>query len=184
MNVFYVGVDNPVSLAAPGISPEAIEARISNGTIRKLNNGTYVVRPAVAGKNSAITVYTNVQGQKRELQTQVFRVKNVPDPVAKVNGMQGGKIKKNMLMAAGQVDVEMENFDFDLKFTVENFSIYVVIDGYLQEETKSNKGRFSDAQLKLINKLKRNQTLTIENIVVRGPDGTTRKLPSISFRID
>ena len=111
-------------------------------------------------------------------------MKNVPDPVAKVNGMQGGKIKKNMLMAAGQVDVEMENFDFDLKFTVENFSIYVVIDGYLQEETKSNKGRFSDAQLKLINKLKRNQTLTIENIVVRGPDGTTRKLPSISFRID
>ena len=126
----------------------------------------------------------NLQGQKRALQTQHFRVKNVPDPVAKVNGLQGGKIKKNMLMAAGQVDVEMENFDFDLKFTVENFSIYVVIDGYLQEETKSNRARFSDAQLKLINKLKRNQTLTIENIVVRGPDGTTRKLPSISFRID
>lgn len=184
MNVFYVGVDNPVSLAAPGISPEAIEAQITNGTLRKLEDGSYIVRPTVAGKNSSITVFANIQGQKRELQTQVFRVKDVPDPVAKVNGSRGGKIRKNMLMAAGQVDVEMENFDFDLKFTVENFSVYTVIDGYVHEETKSNKAQFSDAQLKMINKLKRNQALTIENIIVKGPDGTTRKLPSISFRID
>ncbi len=184
MNVFYVGVDNPVSLAAPGLSPDAIEATITNGTIRKVKDGNYIVRPDAAGKNCLITVSAKMRGQKRQLQTQTFRVKDVPNPVAKVNGLQGGKIKKNMLMAAGQVDVEMENFDFDLKFTVENFSMYVVIDGYLQEEPKSNKARFSDAQLKLINKLKRNQTLTIENIVVRGPDGTTRKLPSISYRID
>lgn len=184
MNVFYVGVDNPVSLAAPGISPEAIEPRITNGSIRKVENGTYIVRPATVGKNCSITVFANIQGQQRELQTQHFRVKDVPDPVAKVNGLRGGKIRKNMLVAAGQVDVEMENFDFDLKFTVENFSVYTVIDGYVQEETNSRKASFSEAQLRLINKLKRNQALTIDNIVVKGPDGSTRKLPSISFRID
>lgn len=184
MNVFYVGVDNPVSLAAPGISPEAIEAQITNGTIRKQEDGSYIVRPTVAGKNCAITVFANIQGQKKELQAQVFRVKDVPDPVAKVNGLRSGKVRKNMLLAAGQVDVEMENFDFDLNFTVENFSVYTVVEGYVQEETKSNKARFSDAQLKMINKLKRNQALTIENIIVKGPDGSTRQLPSISFRID
>ncbi len=184
MNVFYVGVDNPVSLAAPGISPDVIEPTITNGTIRKMANGSYIVRPTVVGKECAITVFANIQGQKRELQTQVFRVKDVPDPVAKVNGMRGGKIRKNLLVAAGQVDVDMENFDFDLKFSVENFSVYTVVDGYVQEETNSRKALFSDAQLRLINKLKRNQALTIDNIVVKGPDGTTRKLPSISFRID
>lgn len=184
MNVFYVGVDNPVSLAAPGISPEVIEPQITNGTIRKLEDGSYIVRPKLAGKPCSITVFANVQGQKRELQTQMFRVKDVPDPVAKVNGLRGGKIRKNILMAAGQVDVELENFDFDMKFTVENFSVYTVIEGYVQEETRSNKAQFSDAQLKMINKLKRNQALTIENIVVKGPDGSTRKLPAVSFRID
>ena len=138
----------------------------------------------MAGKNCAITVFANIQGQKKELQAQVFRVKDVPDPVAKVNGLRSGKVRKNMLLAAGQVDVEMENFDFDLNFTVENFSVYTVVEGYVQEETKSNKARFSDAQLKMINKLKRNQALTIENIIVKGPDGSTRQLPSISFRID
>lgn len=184
MNVFYVGVDNPVSLAAPGISPEAIEAEITNGTITKSQSGSYVVRPKVAGKECAITVFANVQGQKRELQIQKFRVKDVPDPVAKVNGSRGGSIRKNMLVAAGRVDAEMENFDFDMKFTVENFSVYTTIDGYAQEETRSNKANFSDAQIKLINKLKRGQPLLIENIVVKGPDGTTRPLPSITFKIE
>lgn len=184
MNVFYVGVDNPVSLAAPGISPESIEAQITNGTIEKANAGNYIVRPKVAGKECAITVFANVQGQKRELQTQKFRVKDVPDPIAKVNGLRGGSIRKNMLIAAGRVDVEMDNFDFDMKFTVENFSVYTTIDGYAQEETRSDKANFSDAQTKLINKLKRNQTLMIENITVKGPDGSIRKLPTISFKIE
>ncbi len=125
-----------------------------------------------------------MQGGKRELQKQVFRVKNVPDPVAKVNGLRGGKIRKGMLVAAGQVDVELENFDFDMKFAVESFSVYTVIDGFVQEENDSRKAKFGDAQLRLINKLKRNQVLVIENIIVKGPDGSTRKLPSLSFRID
>lgn len=185
MNVFYVGVDNPVSLAAPGISPEAIEAQITNGTIHKADAGNYIVRPKTPGKECEITVFANVQGQRRELQTQKFRVKDVPDPVAKVNGLRGGAIKKSVLMAAGQVDVEMENFDFDLKFTIENFSVYTSIDGYAQEETKSKRGMFSDAQLKLLDRLKRNQNVVIENIVVKGPDGSTRKLPSsIVFKLE
>ena len=89
-----------------------------------------------------------------------------------------------MLIASGRDDVEMKKFVFVLKFSVENFSVYSVIEGYVVEETRSDKGKFSDAQIRMINKLKRNQALTIENIMVKGPDGTTRKLPSISFRID
>lgn len=183
MNVFYVGVDNPVSLAAPGMSPDVIEAEITNGQMKKGQDG-YIVRPQVAGQKCVITVYANVQGQRRVLQAQEFRVKDVPDPVSKVNGLRGGTIKKNLLIAAGRVDVEMENFDFDMKFTVQNFSVYTVIDGYVQESPDSKGAYFSDAQLKMINKLKRNQAVTIENIVVKGPDGSTRKLPSISFKID
>ena len=89
MYVFYLGVDNPVALAAPGISPEAIEPQITNGTIHKQENGKYIVRPAVAGKPCSITVMADVQVQKRALQTQTVLVKEVPDPVAKVNGQNG-----------------------------------------------------------------------------------------------
>ena len=99
MNVFYVGVDNPVSLAVPGMSMDAIQPEITNGEIRKESDGHYIVRPKNAGKNSEITVYAQMNGQKRKLQTQVFRVKDVPDPVAKVADMRGGAIARNRLRA-------------------------------------------------------------------------------------
>lgn len=182
MNVFYLGVDNPVELASPGISPESIQPEITNGQIIKTNNG-YIVRPQAAGKKCVITVYVTKNGQKRQLQAQEFRVKEVPDPVAKVAGLREGKIRKGVLSAAGGVDVEMENFDFDMKFTVTGFSIFTVVDGFAQD-APSNGASFSDKQLKLINGLKRNQVLIIEQIMVKGPDGTSRKLPSLSFKID
>lgn len=127
--------------------------------------------------------FATIDGQKRKLQTQEFRVKEVPDPVAKVGGQRDGKIKKNLLLAAGGVDVEMENFDFDMKFIVQSFSMYTVIDGYAQDQS-SRSGSFTGEQLKMIRNLKRNQILVIEQIMVKGPDGSVRKLPSISFKID
>lgn len=184
MNVLYVGVDNPVSVAVPGIPLNEIDAQVMNGSIQRVSDGNYIVRPRVAGKMCTVSVSGNIQGQKKELQLCQFRVKEVPDPVAKVNDMRGGSIRKNVLLAIGQVDAVMENFDFDMKFTVESFNVYAVVDGYVQEERKSDKGRFSAAQQKLIGKLKRNQAVTIEDIIVRGTDGTTRKLPPISFKIE
>ena len=65
-----------------------------------------------------------MNGQRRKLQTQEFRVKEVPDPVVKVAGERGGTIKKNLLVAAGGVEVELEKFDFDMKFKVQSFNLY------------------------------------------------------------
>lgn len=182
MNVFYLGVDNPVSLAAPGLPPDAIVAEITNGQLVK-SDGGYIVRPQVAGKKCEITVYASIDGQKRKLQTQEFRVKEVPNPVAKIAGFTDGTIKKNVLLAAGNIDVEMEGFDFDMKFTIDGYNMYTVVDGFVQEaDTKG--ATFSQEQVKLIKNLKRNQVLVIEQIMVYGPDAKKRKLSTLSFKID
>ncbi len=182
MNVFYLGVDNPVSLAAPGLPPDLLEPEISNGELVKTAEG-YIVRPKVAGKKCEISVYVKKDGQKRKLQTQEFRVKEVPDPVVKVAGLKGGNVKKNLLAAAGGITVELEKFDFDMKFQVQSFNILTVVDGYAQEF--SSKGAsFNNEQLKLIKNLRKNQILIIDQVIVKGPDGTIRKLPSVTFKID
>ncbi|MCK5667338.1 MAG: gliding motility protein GldM, partial [Thiotrichaceae bacterium] len=49
MNVFYIGVDNPVDVSVPGIDPNKIQARISSGSIRKKGN-SYVVKVKKIGK--------------------------------------------------------------------------------------------------------------------------------------
>lgn len=182
MNVFYLGVDNPVSLAAPGLPPEMIIPEISNGELIKTPSG-YIVRPKISGKKCEISVYAKINGQRRKLQTQEFRVKDVPDPVVKVAGERGGTIKKNLLVAAGGIEVELEKFDFDMKFNVQSFNLYTVVDGYTQD-VRTNGATFTPEQIKLIKGLKRHQILIIDQVMVKGPDGTIRKLTPISFKID
>ncbi|MCC8174280.1 MAG: gliding motility protein GldM [Odoribacter sp.] len=183
MNVFYLGVDNPIDFAVPGLSQDAIQLEISNGTITKVGS-EYIVRPAQVGKKCEITLYANTGGQRRKLQTQEFRVKEVPNPVAKIAGNRGGAIRKNVLLAGGGLEVEMEGFDFDMKFTVQSFNMYTVVgDGYV-ESARSNGVSFTSEQTKLINNLKRNQLLIVDQIVVKGPDGISRELASLSYRIE
>ena len=55
LNLFYIGVDNPVEISVPGVSPDKIFPSINNGTIRKEGNG-YIVNPARAGQMAQVTV--------------------------------------------------------------------------------------------------------------------------------
>jgi len=181
MNVFYVGVDNPVSISAAGIPADKIKASMTNGRLSK-NGTSFIARPLTPGKVAKVTVQAEVDGKMQNLYSTTFRVKSVPDPIPMVGGKKGGDIKKNLLIASGGVDAEMVNFDFDMKFKVTGFTISTVVGGFTQDK-KSRSGNFTNDQLKLLKKLKRAQKVYIEDIKAVGPDGATRKLPTLSFKI-
>ena len=42
MNVFYLGVDNPVAVAVEGISDDKLTVSIDNGTIKRTGRGAYI----------------------------------------------------------------------------------------------------------------------------------------------
>ncbi|MDR0815342.1 MAG: hypothetical protein LBN37_06290, partial [Bacteroidales bacterium] len=112
-----------------------------------------------------------------------YRVKTVPNPVAKVAGKIGGKIDKSVLAAQVAVQADMENFDFDLKFRVTEFTVSAVVKGFTQ--TKPTKGAAITAEQKaLINSLSKGQKVYFEGIKVVGPDGSARELPAIAFSIN
>jgi hypothetical protein len=95
MNVFYIGIDNPITIAVPNIPSDKLLVTINNGLI-KGSNGKYIVRVATLGE-ATITVATIKDDRKVLLSTQTFRVKRIPDPVN------------------GQVPV-----DFDLKYKIDS----------------------------------------------------------------
>jgi len=182
MNVFYLGVDNPVSISVPGIAADHIEPSITNGSIIKRDKN-YIVRPKRPGTCTVTVSARREKGSKVRLQTLKFRVKRVPNPIPMIMGKAGGKIKKSFLLASGGVSAVMDNFDFDMNFMVTGFSVFTVFNGYVSES--STKGyKFSKVQRDLMKKLKRGQRVIFENITAVGPDGSTRKLPSITFKID
>ena len=77
----------------------------------------------------------------------------------------------------------LDNFDFDLKFKITGFTVSTVVKSYTRDET-SRSDLFTREQIALLKILKRNQKVYIEDIRAEGPDGETRKLPAISFRIE
>ncbi len=184
MNVFYEGVQNPVEISVPGIPSENLNVRMSN--VRFVKKGAqFVVTPnrGSAGKESTVSVNATVHEKVQSLGSQNFRIKRVPDPVAKVGGLREGKINKALLLAQGGVIAEMENFDFDLEFKVSKFSVSTVRNGYFVEETSSN-NLFTSSQRDLMKSVSRGGRVMIENIRATGPDGSIRKLGAVNLTLD
>jgi gliding motility-associated protein GldM len=181
MNVFYLGVDNPVDVSVAGVQPDKINIDVTNAKYIK-SGGSYIVRPVRPG-NSWVVVYAQIENSKREMGRKEFRVKTVPDPVAKVNGQKGGAIAKNILLAQIGVAAEMENFDFDLTFTITEFTVSAVVQGFVKEY-KSNSNKFTPEQMSVVKSLNRGQNVYIQDVKAVGPDGSTRPLSTINFKLN
>ena len=112
-----------------------------------------------------------------------FRVKDVPPPTAEIRGKSQGAITLTDLTRAKGVDAELKDFDFDLDFTVTEFTVSAVLSGGFSKSEKSNNEKFTSAQLDIISQLTPGKILTITDIKAIGPDGKSRILNSIVLKI-
>ncbi len=129
MNVLYIGVDNPISIAVSGVPADKTSATMSNGTLTG-SNGKYIARvTGKPGEMATITVnVSTMNGSKEDIVkagTTAFRLKYVPDPVTYLSSGSKGdiSISKDELVKADGVQARMENFDFDMKFDVVSFDM-------------------------------------------------------------
>lgn len=181
MNVIYLGVDNPVLIAASGVDPDDLTATIDNGSIRK-EGDRYIIRPAEF-RNATVSIYGNDQ----KLGSRVFRVKGLPLPQAfLVSGekmISGGNISKADLGNARGILVKIPDFIFDIQYEVVSFNINIEESGENAVSQKSGNGTFTDQQTGLIESLQSGQNLIIEGIRAIGPDGLTREIDPLIFKI-
>jgi gliding motility-associated protein GldM len=178
MNVFYIGVDNPVSIAAPMPNFTASAPGLS-----KSGKG-YVMRPRGKGKvNIVVTGIDETTGKKVNLGKVEFRNKRIPDPKSFCGGKTGSEnIKKIAFKSASTVQAKMEGFDFDIKVRVSSFVFSTTKAGVVQD-FRVNGNKLNSKCKALIGKAKRNQKFFIEKIKVKMPDGTTRQLAPIILKV-
>ena len=178
MNVFYIGVDNPVEISAAGASANDLKVSMSAGTISG-SGGKYSVRVTQQG-----TTNVNVTAKGKAFPPFPFRVKMIPNPIAKVSGMPGGRINAAVWKAQKGVLADLENFDFDAKFEVLSYNMFY--QPKLQDPgiASATGPYFSPAMQAFIAKAKPGDLFYIEEIKVKGPDGMSRKIPGIAFKID
>ncbi len=183
MNVFYRGIENPVDVSVAGYSTSAIQPSMTNGSITKATNG-FIVKPG-QGQEAVVSVtVTNPDGSKKSMEGVKFRVKNVPDPVANFGGKGPGDntITRGELNAAQGVIAKMENFEFDLKFDVVEFTVVASIGGEVKETTIRGNRITEDAKA-MFGRVRSGQRIWIENVKAKGPDGTTRKLGTLALKV-
>jgi len=184
MNVLYIGVDNPIEVSVAGFPDEQVRTSIGGGggSLRKVGSGKYIARVKKPGKAIIRASVSSEEGKSRSMGQQEFRVKRVPDPVAKVAGKKGGLIRKNVLLAQTGVKADLENFDFDLKFNVTEFVVSATVQGFVVNK-KTRGSRFSADQKNLIKQLRSQSKVYIEDVKAVGPDGTTRKLGTVALKL-
>jgi gliding motility-associated protein GldM len=183
MNVFYIGVDNPVSISVPGIADANLRPVISTGTLRKDAEGKdWIVRVPKGENKAIITVDALYQGESRRMGSAEFRVKRVPDPVAEIAGQVEGQIDKNTLLAAKAIIPVMRDFEFELYFRVTSFRMITIIGGDWISK-RNNGNQFSEEMIGLIQQARRGQKFFFENIQAEGPDEVPRSLNPISLEI-
>lgn len=189
MNVFYIGVPNPITVSAAGYSLEDISVNIPNAKVEPdaaAGKGHYIVNVSQEGEvNAAIDAKTST-GMK-PVGSMKVRVKMIPDPIGEVGGKSGGGMPANIFRAQLGIAAVLKNFDFDARFKVVSFSFSMQPKrGEYVGPFAVNGSRFdgsSDVE-KVRVKCKPGDRVFMEDIKAKGPDGRIRTLIPITLLLN
>lgn len=182
MNVFYIGVDNPVSISVPGMADELIRPSISTGTLTRKPNGEWNVRVPSGSKEAVISVSAGTAGNLKPMGKADFRVKRVPSPIAMIANTESGNISKAAMLAAGAIIPKMpEDFEFELFFEITSYTFTSVRSGDVFT-IPARGNRLTEDMKTFIQAARRGTKVWLEDIYAKGPDGN-RKLSTISLTI-
>ncbi|MEM9919548.1 MAG: gliding motility protein GldM [Bacteroidota bacterium] len=184
MNVFYIGVSNPVSVTAAGVSTNDLKVNGSGGGIKMkpAGKGKYDVTVNKPGEASITVAGGGLQSTKFP-----FRVKRIPDPVPVLGAgpnKKGGAMGNGEFKAQGGLATILENFDFDAKCKVMGYELTRV--AKRQDPVSSNNAgaRYNQKSKRLVNAAKPGDTYYFDNVKSKCPgDAAGRRLPSIVFKI-
>jgi GldM C-terminal domain len=181
LNVLYIGIDNPFTIAMEKVPADKLNVTISEGgTIKKIANGSYIVNVNRPGK---LTIYVEGQGVKQQKE---FRVRPIPEPTTVINihNSKGGILTIGEIKGATGLMALINGFDMDTNCVIHNYKIVIK---HLNGETElySNKGGlFGKNLLKAFNTAKTGDTITFSEVYTYCPSfEEPRNLQGISFVI-
>lgn len=179
MNVFYLGVDNPLEVSAAGVPSNQINVRTDNGSISRNNDGTYNVKVSSAGDANISVTAPGMNSTKK------FRVKRIPNPEPRFSPSQaGGAMGDGQFKGQTGIFAFLDNFDFDARCEIVE---YTLVRQPRREdiEVSNNQGsRFNARSQSLVSKATAGDNFLFRDIKARCPgDGAARPLGDIIVNI-
>jgi hypothetical protein len=182
MNVFYIGVDNPISVLVSGAPQENVLLKVHSGSafLKKTDDIHYNVRVTTPGETRLTVSCDSAE------QTFLYRVKRIPDPVSMLGGKHKSKrLRNGEFRAQTGLLIVLENFDYDLTCAIAGFSIVRVPRKGDPVELQNTGPLFNAAVQKLVEQAAPGDTYFFDDIRVKCPgDEAARTINSLTFFID
>lgn len=180
MNVFYLGVDNPLSVSAAGVATSALKVSTSGPITLSGSGNPYTVRASAQGE----AVITVSGGGLKDTPFK-FRVKKIPDPRATLGGAKAssGAMGSGEMRAQQMVLPYLDNFDFDATCKVESFVVVRTAKRQDPQIVRNSGQTFTQAR-SVIDLAAPNDTYFFDDIMARCPgDPIARKINPMTWRI-
>ncbi len=178
MNVFYVGVENPITVTAAGVPSSQLKVT-STGVTMKGSGAKRIV----TAKRTGMAKITLSGGGLVKTDFE-FRVKRIPDPVVKCAGKVDGPIKSGTFKAQLGLIPNLENFDFNAKCTIQSYKLYYTRKRQDPVEIIGSGTRFSGQVLQVVRQAKPGDTYMFTEVKAKCPGDTVgRRVNGLSFTI-
>lgn len=180
MNVMYIGTTNPLTIAVENTPCNSLEVTIDNGTIEKTGDCEYTAIPKNPGE-AIVKVFKITGRAKISIGESKFRAKWTPDPVAMFDGRHKGFLSKSILCEQQVLVALYPNYDYDPGFEIVHCTITITRNGRVIYSKDFISARFDDELKKELCSLEGGEAVTVDNIHVKGREGSDRELESINI---
>jgi gliding motility-associated protein GldM len=179
MNVLYIGVDNPLSISAPGIPADKMHVSMSNGSLSQTSPGHFAAKVSAIGETKVTISAELEKGKSVSMGSTTFRIKRIPDPIARFGGKSSGSMAAVNMRSQDRVFAILDNFEFDAKFTVTRYTMFIqkprqdfiIIKGTGNELNSQMKAAMAGVTP--------GTKVLFDDIIAVGPDGGVRGLQPI-----
>lgn len=188
MNVFYIGIANPVTVSASGYNIEDVSLSIPGATVTPTGTkGHYNVTVEKAGNVEASIMARTRTGGSQKVGGLTIRTKYIPSPTATVAGKSTGFIPANVFRVQAGIIANMGDFVFDIRTTVSSFEFsYQPRRGDFQGPFRVNGPRFDGNPdvARYMSNAQVGDKIFIDNVRAKLPDGRNVLINSLIFTLN
>jgi gliding motility-associated protein GldM len=175
MNVFYIGVPNPITIGSP-TGWDRTQVTITGGTMT--GTGTNRIVNVTSDNDAFITIIAD----KKSTPPFKFRCKRIPSPTFKIGGKEG-RMPVSEFKVQKFCRAELKDFDFDLKFNVISANVYFTGgSNFPGVQIGRLNGNDLSSLSQLIQRCSPGTSVTFDDIKVQGPDGP-RSIKAETFQL-
>jgi len=181
MNVLYIGLDNPITVAIPGANPNDVSARITTGgKLVSKGGGQYIAKVSKRGDTKIAVTVKKKDGTTKSYQAP-FRIRPIPKPEARLGTLESGTHSRGQIGAQSFVVGTLgQGFAYEgVRYTIKSYTfVYSPRRGDAQFVQGSGM-RLPPQASGILRRVKPGDRVIIDNITATGPDGTRQLSPLV-----